>query len=502
MKRLSRFQLIGDSAEYVSAKITTIILFTLSLIMLVISASLVGAFSKAWPYSGYSNINPEDVKIDFVESIPPELFEYDPDKYSEYKEKLDTTKAWLEIIKNAEEEICIAQYYVTLLCKIPSNDFPEEIMSRCDNGKSIYDALIEAAEVRHIKVRLLIDYPNFGDQEDALSLQSHGIELKWIKFKELFSGVMHSKVLISDNKRGYVGSANMDWRALSTIKEAGIFIRNTNSNNTPTIIKDLQTIFEIYWSLGQTNPNNAAPIIPKTWPTQLAALSNKASPLNINVHQDNDTKETKIEKTESSTSQIHIGISPPQLHALGRDWDINNILSVINETINDPSPNKYIYLEAMDYIPMMVYSSPQTIWPAIDNALRHAAKAGVSVYLTINPANRAYDNNRYYKMLSDAGINVGIFCVPYNIENFPDEWDHINLTHSKIISTKHKAIITTSNYSGDYFESTAGVSVVVNDTNLVDQLHKIAYRNIKSRFYYPFPIFESYNYTCPKLEEK
>ncbi|KAH9380129.1 hypothetical protein HPB48_000738 [Haemaphysalis longicornis] len=51
------------------------------------------------------------------------------------------------------------------------------------------------------------------------------------------NGVLHTKFWIVDSKHAYIGSANMDWRSLTQVKEVGLLIENCSC-----IAKDLEKI--------------------------------------------------------------------------------------------------------------------------------------------------------------------------------------------------------------------------------------------------------------------
>lgn len=60
-------------------------------------------------------------------------------------------------------------------------------------------------------------------------------------FEQLLgSGILHTKMWIIDKKHVYVGSANMDWRALTQIKELGFL-----AMDCPAIALDLAKIFDV-----------------------------------------------------------------------------------------------------------------------------------------------------------------------------------------------------------------------------------------------------------------
>lgn len=88
--------------------------------------------------------------------------------------------------------------------------------------------------------------------------------------KLLGEGILHTKLWIIDGERVYVGSANMDWRALTQVKELGLF-----TSRCPSIAQDLRKIFQVYWFLGRET-------IPQKWPQSLSTIYNYKNPMKLN----------------------------------------------------------------------------------------------------------------------------------------------------------------------------------------------------------------------------
>ncbi|VDP02814.1 unnamed protein product [Schistosoma margrebowiei] len=109
---------------------------------------------------------------------------------------------------------------------------------------------------------------------------------------------MHTKLWSVDTKNGYVGSANMDWRSLTQVKELGVLIYNC-----PEMMNDLEKIWKVYWSLG--NPNGS---VPQKWPEELATNYNRSNPLITNINE--DEKRMSGALTGSQTKlMVHMGSS-------------------------------------------------------------------------------------------------------------------------------------------------------------------------------------------------
>lgn len=50
-----------------------------------------------------------------------------------------------------------------------------------------------------------------------MGLLSEGVHVRKVNFGRLTGGILHSKFWIVDRKHIFIGSANMDWRALTQV---------------------------------------------------------------------------------------------------------------------------------------------------------------------------------------------------------------------------------------------------------------------------------------------
>jgi phospholipase D3/4 len=73
-------------------------------------------------------------------------------------------------------------------------------------------------------------------------------------------GIMHQKLWISDSKNIYIGSANMDWKSLSQVKELGVYAEST------ALAEDLTNYFEQWIEWGSLPAEGQAPITTPTSP--------------------------------------------------------------------------------------------------------------------------------------------------------------------------------------------------------------------------------------------
>ncbi|XP_050512587.1 5'-3' exonuclease PLD3-like isoform X2 [Diabrotica virgifera virgifera] len=370
--------------------------------------------------------------LSLVESIPEGLVY--PNDSIIYPSTFDT---WLDLINSANESIDIASLYWTLR---QSEVYPDP---SSEQGEKIFQSLLKAGAERGITIRIAQNSPSqaFPNIDTELLVKRKAAQVRSVNFAKLLgSGVLHTKLWIIDQKHVWVGSANMDWRSLTQVKELGIVIRNCSCLAT-----DVQKIFEVYWALGADNAK-----IPPQWPANLSTQINSQTPLALVYN--------------NETFQTYFSSSPPPFNPTGRTNDIHALTTVIKHA------EKFVYIAVMDYFPLMIYTPKVKYWPVIDDALKTAAiEHKIKVRLLIswwNHSRPAEDNflkslaniNNAYRGVS---IEVRRFIVPASKDQQKIPFARVN--HNKYMVTDNTAFIGTSNWSGDYFTDTAGVSFVLHD---------------------------------------
>ncbi|XP_054096380.2 5'-3' exonuclease PLD4 isoform X5 [Callithrix jacchus] len=221
------------------------------------------------------------------------------------------------------------------------------------------------------------------------------------------------------------------------VKELGAVIYNCSH-----LAQDLEKTFQTYWVLGAPEA-----VLPKTWPQNFSSDINRFQPFRGLF--------------DGMPTAAYFSASPPVLCPRGRTPDLEALLAVMG------GAQEFIYASVMEYFPTTRFSHPRKYWPVLDNALRAAAFAkGVRVRLLVgcglNTDPAMFPHLRSLQALSDPAANVSVdvrvFIVPVgNHSNIP--FSRVN--HSKFMVTDKAAYIGTSNWSEDYFSSTAGVGLVV-----------------------------------------
>nr|XP_027233801.1 phospholipase D3-like isoform X1 [Penaeus vannamei] len=382
-------------------------------------------------------LNCNKCSFQLVESIPENLT-YTPGSVR-YP---SIYNAWVTLINSAETSIDIAAFYWTLL----SVDVGKKPHPSAWEGEDVLHRLNVTGQRPNIAIRIAQNAPSrVSPQRDSAMLAEAGAaEVRSVNFSHLMgAGVLHTKMWIVDGKHIYLGSANMDWRSLTQVKEVGILITNCSC-----LAEDMSKIFEVYWQLGKKGAE-----IPAVWPRDLQTEFNIENQMSLPL--------------SGAEVKTYLSSSPPPFCPKGRANDIDAIVDVINKA------EKFVYIAVMDYFPRMLYSKVKKFWPVIDDRLRAAAyERKVRVRLLGSHWNHTRDDMKYFlKSLQDlsstsTGIDIEtrLFVVPaYTDEQRRIPFGRVN--HNKYMVTDNTAYIGTSNWSADYFINTGGIGLIVNETD-------------------------------------
>jgi phospholipase D3/4 len=182
-------------------------------------------------------------------------------------------------------------------------------------------------------------------------------------------------------------------------------------------------------------------------------------------------------------SRMYISASPQGLCPSGRSDDLEAIRAVI------AGAREYIYVSVMDYAPAFLYTKEKLLWPVLaDDFKRAAHDHGVHVrFLASNWTHTVPGMVGWLGSLQsfctyggcDTGtIDVRWYTVPTGP---PPVVPFTRVQHDKYLLTDRGDVyITTSNMTPDYFFTTAGVSLNVNQKHLRDQLRDVHVRDWNS----------------------
>uniref|UniRef100_A0A8I3WC06 5'-3' exonuclease PLD3 n=1 Tax=Callithrix jacchus TaxID=9483 RepID=A0A8I3WC06_CALJA len=261
-----------------------------------------------------------------------------------------TSQAWLGLLAGARSSLDIASFYWTL-----TNDDTHTQEPSAQQGEEVLQQLQTLAP-KGVNVRITVSKPNGPQpQADLQALLQSGAQVRMVDMQKLTHGVLHTKFWVVDQMHFYLGSANMDWRSLTQVKELGVVMYNCSC-----LARDLTKIFEAYWFLGQAGSS-----IPSTWPRPYDTRYNQETPMEICLN--------------GTPALAYLASAPPPLCPSGRTPDLKALLNVVD------SARSFIYIAVMNYLPTLEFSHPRRFWPAIDDELRRAAyERGVKVRLLVS----------------------------------------------------------------------------------------------------------------------
>ncbi|KAK5612040.1 hypothetical protein CRENBAI_002051 [Crenichthys baileyi] len=373
-----------------------------------------------------------DCRVQLVESIPVGLY---PTSSSSRPSIADS---WLQLLDKANSSVHIAAFYFTLRGSDVQLSDPLD-----SQGRKVFEQL-KQLESKGVKLQVAVNSPQTSTQDTA-ELTAAGAQVREVDLSAVTGGIVHTKLWVVDQKHFYLGSANMDWRSLSQVKEVGLSVEDCSC-----LAQDAFRIFGVYWTVGGAKNGS----LPPFWPARLSALSSADRPLHL--------------KFNGVPAQVYLSSAPPPISARGRSDDLSTILSVIDDA------QRFIHISVMDYLPLSQYTEPVRFWPAIDSSLRAAAcTRGVQVSLMVScwehSPGSMFTFLQSLLVLSrpplKCDIDVKIFTVPSTAEEKKIPFARVN--HAKYMVTDRVLYIGTSNWSENYFTHTAGVGLVVNQTDSV-----------------------------------
>lgn len=150
---------------------------------------------------------------------------------------MSTYEAWNDLIGLAKSSIEIGSFYWTLLREDVYNH------SSAWQGEDIFKLLLETGLAGDVSIKIAQSAPTAANPclDTEVLHNRKAADVRSVDFPRLFGGgVLHSKVWIIDRKHFYVGSANMDWRSLTQVKELGVL-----ATNCSCLSKDIAKIFDV-----------------------------------------------------------------------------------------------------------------------------------------------------------------------------------------------------------------------------------------------------------------
>jgi phospholipase D3/4 len=462
------------------------------------------------------DITPLQPRAALVESIPVGLESLRGTPGIEYTEDV-----LVRLTLAAQSTIDLTAMYWALLPDPKSVDeqgFTDKQFEQmgADHGRALYDALRDAAR-RGVSIRIL-QSPGFSGQKqesdtlrqefpDRISI--HNVDMsKWYG-----GGIMHQKIWIFDSIHLYLGSANMDWKSISQVKEIGAVVEDCSE-----LAADAARYFESWWAFSALSPTNQEAFDPTvridrrvpSWSSLIAASKRSQSPLADKYATEYSACTPLRLALNGEQCGVFLSGCPQEVLGKGRTWDGEGLVHTIDDA------QKSVCISVMDFAPAGLYSRPSAgpsigdediiptdtpvWWPLLTDALLSAVltrKVYVRLLVSkwahtsalIEPMLRALqsaaDAGRADPYMSSGQLEIKLFMVPgWNSTSgsnrkFPG---HTRVNHTKYIVTDRRINIGTSNMTWDYFASTAGSSFNTDHSALVRTLQSVFDRDWASSY--------------------
>jgi len=371
---------------------------------------------------------PAAAGIEIVESIPVGTA-------LDNLEIRNTREVWLEMIGKAQKTLDFESFYIS--------DEP---------GKMLEGVLaaIDSAAGRGVKVRIIVDarmYKTYPKSVDQLSKRPN-IEARRLDFGAIVGGVQHAKYFVVDGQEIFVGSQNLDWRALEHIHELGLRI------NDSRIAAAYSDIYNIDW--------------------QLAALPAEAAKA-FAVPKKTYRFPVRVRDLSGEAAVIFPTFSPPRYIPDPTLWDERAIVELIDEA------RRTLSLQFLSYSPADRNGGR---YGAIDDALRRAAKRGVKVRMIVSDWEKGTPAVAALKDLARAAnIEVAFTAIP----DWPGGYiPYARVEHCKyIVADGSRFWLGTSNCEKNYFHGSRNLGIVGASPNLAGTLARIFMKSWTSPYKEP-----------------
>lgn len=466
-------------------------------------------------------------KAYLVESIPAGMDDLRATKGIRYTEHV-----LKRLVDRAKKTIDLTAMYWNLLPQNQSRDesgFTKEQFNAlgAGHGRALYNALRRAAR-RGVKIRI-VQSRGFGDpaaqgppdqESDRIAREfPRQVQIRQIDMEDWYgAGIMHQKIWVFDRQSIYIGSANMDWKSISQVKELGVA-----TENTARIAKDVAKYFEVWWRLGSL----PSPAVKKVYDTQsqvrrtvpawselVPAGQRIDSPLAAPSLQTSYNLKHPLGTTlNGQKAGVFITGCPLEVCLDQRAYDGDGLVYTLQDA------RRTIGISVMDFAPVSLYrgtfnptrhryeidgqTATPVWWPLLFDALLQAVttrgqharllisqwahtSAFIKPYLiALDAAARAARKN--FNMTAGR-LEIRRFVIPgWDSTEGPDRSfpGHSRVNHTKYIVTDRRLNIGTSNMTWDYFTNTAGCSFNTDHPGLVKKLQEVFDRDWTSSYAHP-----------------
>ena len=466
-----------------------------------------------------SELAPAPARACLVESIPVGLEDLRGTLGLQYTENV-----LVRLTRAAQFTIDLTAMYWALLPDPTGDDekgFTESQLEAmgAGHGRTLFQALRDAA-ARGVTIRI-VQSPGFsGKKQESDSLREEFPDRVLIRSVDMGKwygggGIMHQKIWIFDARHLYLGSANMDWKSISQVKEMGVALEDC-----PELAADAGKYFDAWWTFSALEPASVEVFDPvarinrrvPSWSTLVPLAQRAESPLAAAEYATGLNRENPLSlEVSGERGGMFLTGSPDEVRGSGRTWDGDGLVQTIDDA------RRSICVSVMDFGPIGLYSrqsagvsladqqglipnNTPVWWPALVDALLSAAltrKVYVRLLVSkwahtsrlIEPLlialQKAADAGRTDSLMRSGQLEIKQFIIPGwdstvgSNRKFPG---HTRVNHTKYIVTDRRMNIGTSNMTWDYFAATAGSSLNDDHPTLVRTLQAVFDRDWASSY--------------------
>jgi len=336
---------------------------------------------------------------------------------------------WLEMINGAKTSLDIETFYI-------ANEKGEVL-------EKILKAVKDAAG-RGVKVRIIIDEGFYKSSEKSADELDNipNITLRKINFKKIAGGVMHAKYFVVDKYDLFLGSQNMDWRALRHIHEMGVRVKNEK------IAKSFMNIFEIDWQLCEDSGDAKLKELKKKYSKDIISYKNPV----------------KINSTDYGAVKLYPAFSPGSVFPSKYSKEITELIKIIKKAKSS------ICIQVMTY--SLKGESKEEEFDKIDKALRDAAARGVKVKIIFsNWAIKKGATESIQDLSAVPNIEIKFSSIPEYSGGFIP---YSRVDHCKyLIADSDVSWVSTSNWDRGYFFESRNATMIIQSKKVNTALEEV-----------------------------
>lgn len=347
-------------------------------------------------------------EFELVQSVPVETF-------MEQSSLPRTYDVWLKMINDAKNTIDIETFYFANEKGEPLDDIMNSLKSAAGRG---------------VMIRIIVDSSFYSNNDKSVD-ELEGIEnirIRKIPMGNIYGGVMHAKYFIVDDENVFVGSQNMDWRAIKHIHEIGARVKNG------ALAETFKEIFENDWKLSDPSKEESAR-------QSAERFINSSAPVIISDPEYGDVI-------------IYPAFSPPEKNFPSLSTEEEELIKIINASKNS------LLIQMYSYSPKG--RNEIKFYGAIDTALRNAAGRGVNIKMILSDWSIRDAATQFIKDLSGVnGVEIKFSTIPQFSGGFIP---YSRVEHCKyFVADENISWISTSNWEMGYFRNSRDVTLIIDN---------------------------------------